>query len=128
MSESKAFSAVLKGRCPRCREGEMFKYGPLAIHKVYNMHEHCPVCGLRYELEPGFFYGAMYISYAFSVAIMLVSTFVLYFVFNDPPLHYYLITVAVAAILLYPFNLRYSKILFLHVFGGVDYDPKAGKE
>ena len=28
------------------------------------MYEHCPVCGLKFEREQGYFLGAMYISYA----------------------------------------------------------------
>ncbi|GAB3978960.1 hypothetical protein GCM10028806_43230 [Spirosoma terrae] len=43
------------------------------------MHENCPVCGLRYEAEPGFFTGAMYVSYALYVAT-IVSSFVLFVV------------------------------------------------
>jgi len=27
------------------------------------MHERCPVCALKFEREPGYFLGAMYISY-----------------------------------------------------------------
>ncbi len=31
------------------------------------MYEHCPVCDLKFEREPGYFLGAMYISYLLGV-------------------------------------------------------------
>ena len=52
---------MLGQRCPRCRLGTMF------LHSIFRgwpkMHEKCPVCGLLFAREPGYFLGAMYISY-----------------------------------------------------------------
>ena len=106
----------------------MFKYGVFNISKMANMNEFCGHCGLKYEVEPGFFYGAMYVSYAFSVAILLTTTFFLYFFFDDPELWIYIVTVAGFAAVTYPLNFRYSRILFMHLFGGVDYDPSLDKD
>ncbi|XOV95090.1 MAG: DUF983 domain-containing protein [Bacteroidota bacterium] len=85
------------------------------------MNETCSNCGLKYELEPGFFYGAMYVSYTISVAIFITTVFVLYWVAGDPSLTTYILTITGVSLLLYPINLRYSRVLFLHVFGGVKY-------
>jgi uncharacterized protein (DUF983 family) len=38
-----------------------------------SMHERCPVCGLKFEREPGYFLGAMYISYG--VALVTIVGF-----------------------------------------------------
>jgi uncharacterized protein (DUF983 family) len=46
------------------------------------MHRACPVCGLRYEREPGYFLGAMYISYGLAVPLMLVF-FLLFWRFTE---------------------------------------------
>lgn len=121
MSERKALQAALEGRCPRCREGKMFTHSVYNIKHMGKMNDGCPVCGLKYELEPGFFYGAMYVSYAFSVAILLTTTFALYFFFSDPPLTVYIVTITLISLISYPLNFRYSRILFLHLFGGVKY-------
>lgn len=83
----------------------------------------CPVCGQAYEPEPGFYWGAMYISFAFSTAIMLVVGFAVYFLLDDPDTWVYIVSVAVASILLTPLSLRYSRTLMLYWFGGVHYDP-----
>ena len=127
MSEKGALQAVWEGKCPRCREGKMFKHGVFNIPKINKTYENCPHCDLRYEQEPGFFYGAMYVSYAFSVGILLTTTFLLYYVFGNPSLTTYIVTVTSVSIITYPVNFRYSRILFLHVFGGIKYQPKYKK-
>ena len=38
------------------------------------MHERCPVCGLKFEREQGYFLGAMYISYGLALAIIVLFT------------------------------------------------------
>ena len=65
----------------------------------------------------------MYVSYAFSVGIFLITTFVLYHLFDDPELWIYITTVIVVSALLYPLIFRYSRIIFLYVFGGIKYQP-----
>ncbi|MFT6881355.1 MAG: hypothetical protein ACI83W_000652 [Marinoscillum sp.] len=121
MKEKGALSAVLEGKCPNCRKGNMFKYPLLAFTKFNNMYTHCPECDLRFEREPGFFYGAMYMSYALSVAIFFISVFILYVIIGDPSLTYYISTITIVSILLYPFTFRYSRILFMYAFSGVSY-------
>ena len=56
--------------CPRCGERTLF------VH-WFKMHERCAVCRLRFERAQGYFVGAMYINYAFTVAIVLSGYFVL---------------------------------------------------
>ncbi len=123
MEKKSAWSAILNHKCPRCYEGDIFEHSlsenPL---KFTETHEHCPHCHLRYEREPGFFYGAMYVSYALTMAILLGSAFILYYFFGDPSTGVYIVTVIAAVILLMPVVFRYSRTLYLHAFGGVKYD------
>jgi len=42
------------------------------------MHDRCPGCGLRFEREEGYFLGAMYISYALAIVIIVLITAVLW--------------------------------------------------
>ena len=56
-------SAVVRLRCPRCRTGALFPKGTFAFSEPFEMHTHCPRCGLDYWPEPGFYYGAMFLSY-----------------------------------------------------------------
>lgn len=126
MKERGVLPAVIEGKCPRCRTGEMFTHSLVSL-KFGHMHDTCPVCGHKFEQEPGFFYGAMYVSYGLSVGIFLTAVFILYFFGGDPSLETYIITIATVALLLYPVNFRYSRILFIYMFSGIKYDPQKGK-
>ncbi|MER3465453.1 MAG: DUF983 domain-containing protein [Chitinophagaceae bacterium] len=63
-------TTVLSCRCPRCREGKLFKYST-TINFKHNleMNEHCPVCGQPTDIEVGFYYGTSYVSYTLGVLI-----------------------------------------------------------
>lgn len=61
-------------KCPRCMEGDLFETGSFSFSKPFDMLERCPNCRLKYEIEPGFFYGSMYVSY------ILYGWFSLFFV------------------------------------------------
>jgi hypothetical protein len=55
--------ALVRQRCPRCRQGRMFR--------GFTMNDPCPVCGLIFQREEGYFLGAMYVSYVLSVALLV---------------------------------------------------------
>ena len=126
MNEKSALSAVLEGRCPQCRQKRLFKQAPYTL-KFLEMHTNCGHCGLRYEREPGFFFGAMYISYALSVGILLTTGTLVYFIGSNPSSSTYIIWVIGISLLLYPINYRLSRILFLHLFAGMKFDPDKAK-
>jgi uncharacterized protein (DUF983 family) len=59
---------ILRQRCPRCRTGNIFRY---SIFRGFPMmHERCPVCDLKFDREPGYFLGAMYVSYGLGIVIV----------------------------------------------------------
>ena len=115
-------SAVFNGRCPRCRDGNIFKTPVFTFNNFTKMNPRCSNCNLDYEVEPGFFYGALYISYIFSVGIFAAVTIILFVFFDDPESKVYITTVIVLSIIFYPFNYRFSRIIYLHLFGRVKYD------
>ncbi|MFC0184884.1 Protein of unknown function [Pseudarcicella hirudinis] len=116
--------AIIEEKCPRCRQGKMFEYPFLRVDKFDKMHEFCPVCNLRFEVEPGFWYGAMFISYGFSVGLLIVLGVVIYWFFNDPPIMGYIIPITVISLLAVPFNFRLSRSVFIHLFSFVKYKPQ----
>ncbi|MBK8567877.1 MAG: DUF983 domain-containing protein [Saprospiraceae bacterium] len=59
---TKAYS-IFNMKCPRCHEGDLFPTGSFSFNKPFDMPETCPKCGQKYFLGPGFYYGAMFISY-----------------------------------------------------------------
>jgi uncharacterized protein (DUF983 family) len=63
-------------RCPRCRMGSIFRY---SIFRGFpKMHDRCPVCDLRFDREPGYFLGAMYVSYGLGLGIVAIFAAVLW--------------------------------------------------
>lgn len=62
---SKSYS-IFYLKCPRCHEGETFETGSWSFVKSFDMLERCPVCDLNYFPEPGYYYGAMFISYGWT--------------------------------------------------------------
>ncbi|WP_246164212.1 DUF983 domain-containing protein [Xanthovirga aplysinae] len=86
------------------------------------MNKSCPHCGLVFEREPGFFIGAMYVSYAFIVAIFITVALVLNYGFGDPDLWVYIFSVLGVVLIFLPLIVRYSRVLYLNGFGGIKYD------
>ena len=65
-------------RCPRCRMGNIFPYS--VFRGFPKMHERCSVCDLKFEREPGYFLGAMYVSYALALVIIALLAALLWWV------------------------------------------------
>ncbi|WP_236050238.1 DUF983 domain-containing protein [Hymenobacter negativus] len=115
--------ALLDLRCPRCHMGKLFAHPALSTSFV-EMPPQCPICRQTYEPEPGFYYGAMYISSGFSTGILLLIGFLLYYFANDPPMWVYITTVAAAVMVVTPLLFRYSRAVMLYGFGGARFDQR----
>jgi uncharacterized protein (DUF983 family) len=116
-------AGMLQGRCPRCREGAIFTFPATKLSRFNIMNERCPHCGVRLEPEPGFYQGAMYVGYAFTVAVLAIVGLFLYFTW-DPSEWVYIGIIIGIMVLLAPLNYRYSRILYLYFFGGIGYHPE----
>jgi uncharacterized protein (DUF983 family) len=123
-TDLKMWPAIIHAKCPRCRKGKIF------ANPMYSLHgqkilERCPNCGLVYEREPGYFYAAMYVSYAFIVAELVtlgLGTYIL--TASENPWVYLGVMLSIVAILA-PFNFRYSRVLLLHwLTPGLRYHPE----
>lgn len=117
---SKAKS-ILLAKCPQCRKGEIFGVPLYSFYKLTEVNQDCPNCGANLNPEPDFYYGAMYISYAFSVALFINVMIILNIFFDDPELWIYIVSVVSGNVLLLPFMQRYSKVLYLYGMGRLKY-------
>ena len=122
MHEQNLKAAIWQGKCPRCRQGSIFKFPLRKLTKFSMMNTDCPSCGASFEPEPGFYFGAMCVSYALNVVLFISVGLVLYFLF-EPSDVIYVSVIGVAALLFTPFFFRVSRVLFLYWFGGYHYDP-----
>lgn len=108
---------ICTGTCPNCNKGKIFeeKGGFLKL-KLPKMHKKCTVCGYKFEKEPGYFYGAMYVSYMLTVAEAIGLYMLLAYVFKfGNNLHIFLM-IAAAMIVLSFFNMRISRTIWMYLF------------
>lgn len=125
MSKKSKALAVLQGKCPQCREGNLFPFAAYNLKKFTQINTDCPSCGVKFEREPRFFDGAMYISYALSVGLFLVSAFIIYYFFHPVSENVYMIAIISEVVILYPIMFRYSRIFYLYLFGGLKFGGNA---
>lgn len=102
-------------RCPRCHSGELFiNKNPYKISGWDKMYPNCNVCQLHFEREPGFFQGAMYVSYglgvAFSTAVVLINFLIGFDVFT------FFVSNTLGLIVFAPLLFRYSRAIYLNIF------------
>ncbi len=120
-------NALLHHKCPRCQSGNMFESGALS-KDFMKMKQNCEVCGLHYEIEPGFFWGAMYVSYAITVAIMLIVGGAVLILGNNPDTWVYLTAIILAFLAASPFTYRYARVMMLYFFSPIRFEAdKANK-
>ena len=119
---TKLFS-VINNKCPRCHQGDFFiSLNPLNFKEILKIHEKCPNCGLKYMIEPSFFYGAMYVSYALTVAISVATFIICQLLYID--LTWTLATIIIVLILMIPYLVRISRLIYINMFVGYQSDDK----
>jgi uncharacterized protein (DUF983 family) len=121
MAGGNKLKAILKGKCPQCEVGDVFQYKWWQLGKFTKMNKTCPKCGINFEVEPGFFYGAMYMSYFITIFIVAIGGFLIYNLLEDPSQFYYIIPITLVSLLFTPFNFRISRILYLHSMSGIKF-------
>ena len=126
LKKGSKLNSILTGSCPRCQNESMYvEKNPYKISKLYQMHDTCSHCGLQYNIEPSFFYGAMYVSYGLTVAIG-VAAFIIAKVFLGLSLVEAFIAIIIALVLLTPITARLSRNIYINIF--VHYDKDAAKK
>lgn len=114
--ESKLYS-ILHFKCPHCHEGDFFKSNnPYYFKSMSEVNEVCKVCKRKLTLEPGFYYGAMYVSYSLGVA-HIISFWVARVVLGlEPEFWNFIILVGIFLLLLTPLYYALSKIIWANLF------------
>lgn len=121
LKNTKIYSMVT-GTCPVCHKESMYvKKNPYLLNNVFDMHERCSHCNTKYKIEPSFFYGAMYVSYAIGVALGVIVFLLSFLVFSTSLLTSFIL-ICVSVIGLLPLEMRLSRNIWINLF--MDYDPK----
>lgn len=112
VNNSSRLSKILGMKCPSCGEGDMFYTPTFSFKRPLEMPEHCPNCGQSFFPEPGFYYGAMFISYIVSGFFSIGFIMLLHWVFKLSIDFSFLILILIAA-LFYVYLFRISRSVWL---------------
>jgi len=101
----------------------MYKdHNPYHLTAIFKMHDRCSHCNTKYKIEPSFFYGAMYVSYAVGIAFA-VAAFVISFLLLKASLVISFISIVGTLVAFLPIIIRLSRNIWINIF--ISYDPKA---
>ena len=113
--------SILFGNCPKCHQESMYKNkNPYHLSDTLKMHERCSFCATKYKIEPSFFYGSMYVSYAVGIAFA-VAAFIISNLFFGSSLIVSFICIVGTLVCFMPVIMRLSRNIWINLF--MSYDP-----
>jgi uncharacterized protein (DUF983 family) len=115
--------SIAKMKCPKCQEGQFLSHHPYDIKHAGDLLEHCPSCGMKYEKEPGFYYGAMYVAYAIGVALFVTLWTSFNLFITNVSVGFQIFVIITSTVLLSPYIYALSKIIWANMF--ITYDKNA---
>ncbi len=115
-------SSLFGLRCPNCRRGDLFPTGSFTFNKPFEQYEHCPKCGQDNFPEPGFYYGAMFLSYIGSAFFCLGFVMLLHWVLGWSTAASFAVLLVIAG-LLFVWWFRFSRSAYFHLV--TKYHPEA---
>lgn len=123
MTKGKRLYSIFKAKCPVCHEGKVFTHNQV-FHpsKFDKMEDRCSECGHKYEIETGFFYGAMYVSYALTVALSVAVFVSTYLIYSETVYWVYILFILAALIGLAPMNFRAGRLIWMNFFNSYKRD------
>ena len=111
--------AVFNLHCPSCYEGNLFiNTNPYNMKQIADMPDQCAVCKLKLTPEPGFYYGAMFMSYVVTVALSVINFAWIYSIWGFATWTYLIIN-SFILIALMPYLFRLSRSFYLATVYGL---------
>ena len=107
ITRAQKWLALARQRCPRCCRSRIYAAG-------MHMHRRCPVCDLLYEREPGYFMGALYISYGISSFVLMLALLFAHLALPDFDLGWLVLILCVLYLPLVPMVTRYARVLWIY--------------
>ena len=108
---------ILRNECPSCNKGKVFADKSFFFSIGFpKMHEHCSHCHFKYEKEPGYFFGAMFVNYPLTVGQGII-TYLIASLFFEETFDLRIIPIIGAVIILMScFNIRLSRMIWIYIF------------
>jgi uncharacterized protein (DUF983 family) len=113
--ESKLYS-IVNNKCPHCHQGNFWETSnPYDLKRFYRMNDRCSVCGEDFKREPGYYFGATYVSYGMTVGFGIVMYLLLAGVFQLETIPF-LIVFSILLIVLMPVFYRSARLTWINFF------------
>lgn len=103
-------------RCPRCRQGKMFPPDTLMSLQFMKMNDHCSCCGQSFMPEPGYYFGAMFVSYAINAGFFIGVWLGMYLLMEEISLTAMIVALLVVVLGLLPLTFRLSRVMWIYIF------------
>lgn len=112
--------AIFSLKCPHCRKGDLFELNnPYRLKKLNVMNDSCSVCCQKFVIEPGFYLGAAYVSYALQVMVMVV-TYLTLSSFTDLYVNWIIASIAIIILFAAPYFIVLSRSFWISFFVSFD--------
>lgn len=115
MNQGSLFMRIMKEKCPNCGKSNVYEKKTKFL-QLPVMKDDCDVCHYHFDREPGYFLGAMYISYGLAV-LQGISTFLLLYTFLPNISTIWVVGMILLVISLFSMkNYKLSRIIYIHIF------------
>lgn len=105
----------------------MMVANPYRFSTMGEVKDKCEVCGLDLKPEPGFYYGAMYVSYALGVAVFVTIWASCNWFFDNVGVWTQISLVLIALIGLGPYLYALSKVIWANIFFSYKANATSGR-
>lgn len=108
---------IFKNECPNCHKGKVFRDKSFFFSIGFpKMNTHCSHCDFKFEKEPGYFFGAMFVNYGVTVAQGLMTYFIASPFFDETFDVRIIPIIATVIVLMSSFNIRLSRLIWIYMF------------
>jgi uncharacterized protein (DUF983 family) len=107
--------SIVQEKCPHCGKAHVFRKGT-KLFSMPVMNEECSECHYKFNREPGYFLGAMYVSYAIAVFFGILTYLLCHFLFPDIPTGYIPLAIILVILAISKKNFRLSRVIYIHLF------------
>ena len=109
-------NSIIPILCPQCHKGKFLEKAPYDFSEFTKVRSYCASCGLKYSLEPSFYFGSMFVSYALGVALMVGVIAVSYWATGTFSFQNTFIAICIDLTLMGPYINALSKIIWANIF------------
>lgn len=89
------------------------------------MNKNCASCGQSFEPEPGYYFGAMFVSYAINTAFFVAVWIALKVLVSEITLTMMIVALLIVVLGLLPLTFRWSRVLWISIFVRYQGDSKS---